>query len=341
MKAVVFSDFGPSSVLRLEDRPVPEPGPGEVRVRIAVSGVNPTDWKSRSTRGFVTGDFEEHIPNQDGAGIVDAVGEGVDGFTRGDRVWTYIAAFKRSWGTAAEFTLVPAERLVRLPDGVSFEVGASLGVPAMTAHRALTVHDAGPERLAPGALEGRTVLVAGGAGAVGRAAIQLARWAGAQVITTVSSEEKASLAAAAGAHHVINYRTEDTAARIREIAPGGVDQIVEVAPGPNADLNSKVLASHGCVAVYANEGSSEMTLDIRTMYALNVRYQFLILYLLSEEAFAHATADITAALQDGFLAVGEDVGLPVTLFGLEQTDRAHDAVQNGTVGKVLISVAAL
>ena len=216
MKSVIYSRTGDPSVLRLVDRDVAEPGPGEVRVRILVSGVNPTDWKSRRGSGNnAPPPFPEVTPNQDGAGVVDALGEGVDNLAMGDRVWVYLAGHKRPTGTAQEYTNLPAGRVVRLPPDTSYDIGASLGVPAMTAHRTLTVSEDGPDRLSPGALAGAVVLVAGGAGAVGHAAIQLARWAGATVITTISSSAKAALAVAAGAHNVINYRDEDAATAIR------------------------------------------------------------------------------------------------------------------------------
>ena len=341
MRAIVFTSTGPSDVLRLEERPIPEPGDGEVRVRIAVSAVNPTDWKNRAGNGS-GGTIGEQSTNQDGAGVVDAVGPGVTAVAPGDRVWLFLAAHQLpGGGTAQEYAVVPASRVVKLPDGASFDVGASLGVPAMTAHRALTVHDGGPSRLAPGALAGRTVLVAGGAGAVGHAAIQLARWAGATVVTTISSDTKAALAEAAGAHVVVNYRTEDAAARIRAAAPDGVDLVVEVSPARNAELNAAVLANHGTVAVYATDGGSVMSLDIRAHFALNVRYQFLLLYTMGQEALTAAAEDITAALRDGALPVGEDAGLPLTRFPLEQTAAAHDAVEQAVVGKVLVDVAAL
>ncbi|WP_378145591.1 NADPH:quinone reductase [Cnuibacter sp. UC19_7] len=341
MRAIVYSENGTSDVLRLEDRPVREPGPGELRVRIAVSGVNPTDWKNRSGGGSGANTLDEQTPNQDGAGVVDAVGDGVDGFAPGDRVWLYLSAYKRPSGTAQEYAVVLATHAVRLPDGVSFDVGASLGVPAMTAHRALTVHEGGPARLSRGALEGRTVLVAGGAGAVGHAAIQLAHWAGATVITTISSAAKAALAASAGADVVVNYREEDAAARIREAAPDGVDLIVEVSPARNAALDAAVLAPHGSIAVYATDGGDVMELDVRAHFVLNARYQFVLLYTVGQEALDAAAEDITAALLDGALPVGEDAGLPLTRFALEDTAAAHDAVSNGTVGKVLIDVADL
>src|ERR1700712_2194372 len=245
MKAIVYTRTGDPSVLSVVERPVPEPGPGEVRVNLAVSAVNPTDWKSR--RGSKPGDrlqFAEVTPNQDGAGTIDAISaEAAELNPRlevGDRVWIFLAQHQRPSGTPSRDLTVPVEGVVLLPDNASFDVGASLGVPAMTAHRALTVAERGPDRLGPGALTGKTVLVAGGAGAVGHAAIQLARWAGATVVTTVSSDAKAALARAAGAHHVVNYRTEDAAARIRAIAPDGVDVVVEVAPGPNAALDLAV-----------------------------------------------------------------------------------------------------
>ena len=339
MKAIVYSVTGSSDVLRLEERALPEPGEGEVRVRVVVSGVNPTDWKSREGGGSAPTRFAEQVPNQDGAGIVDAVGPGVTGFAPGDRVWMFLAAYERPGGTAQEFTIVPAERVAPLPDGVSFDVGASLGVPALTAHRALTVHDGGPTRLAPGALAGRTVLVAGGAGAVGHAAIQLARWAGATVVTTVSSASKAALATAAGADATVNYRDDDAVAGIRATAPDGVDIVVEVSPARNAALNAAVLANQGSVAVYATDGGAEMNLDVRTHFALNIRYQFLLLYTMGTDAIAAAIADVTAALRDGALPVGEDAGLPITRFALDRTAAAHDAVAGGLVGKALIDVA--
>ena len=252
MRAVVYSKTGGPDVLQLVERPVREPGAGEVRVRVQVSGVNPTDWKARrGPRESAELPFPEVVPNQDGAGTIDAVGAGVAADRVGERVWLWEAAWERAEGTAQEFVVLPGSQAARLPDGLSFDVGASLGIPALTAHRCLTVSDLGPRRLEPGALTGQTVLVAGGAGAVGHAAIQLARWADARVISTVSSDQKAGLARAAGADHVINYRNGDAREEILALAPEGVDTVVEVAAAANAGLDEAVLGANGIVAAYA------------------------------------------------------------------------------------------
>jgi NADPH:quinone reductase len=340
MRSVVYSRTGDPSVLQLVDRDVVEPGPGEVRVRIVVSGVNPTDWKSRlgSGDGAAT-PFPEVTPNQDGAGVVDALGEGVADLAVGDHVWVYLAGHQRPTGTAQEYTNLPADRVVRLPGGTSFDIGASLGVPAMTAHRALTVSEDGPSGLHPGALAGKAVLVAGGAGAVGHAAIQLARWAGATVITTISSPAKEALAAAAGAHHVINYRDEDPAEAIKEVVADGVDLVVEVAIAANSQLNIDVAKPRAVVAIYANDGGNEFRLPVRDNMIKNIRYQFVLLYTVGDLALRAAVEDITLALEDNALPVGEDAGLPLHRFPLANTAEAHQAVQDGAVGKVLIDVA--
>jgi NADPH:quinone reductase len=338
MRAIAYSQTGDTGVLQLVDREVPEPGPGEVRVRVIVSGVNPTDWKSRSNGQPLA--FAEVVPNQDGAGIVDAIGDGVTDFSVGDRVWTLLSAYQRPTGTAQEFTVLPVERVAPLPDGVSFDIGASLGVPAVTAHRALTVAEDGPRRLHPGALDGLVVLVAGGAGAVGHAAIQLAVWAGATVITTVSSDEKAALASAAGAHHVVDYTKGDTAAAIRAIAPNGVNLVVEVAPAVNAELDLAVIAPRASIAVYADNGGGELRLPVRATFSLNARFQFVLLYTVGQAALDLAKLDVTAAAAAGALDVGSDAGLPLHRFPLERTAEAHAAVEASITGKVLIDVAA-
>ncbi len=336
MRAVVYRETGPSSVLEVVERDLPEPGPGEVRVRVVRSGVNPTDWKFRA--GNMAG-HDEVVPGQDGAGVVDAVGPGVDRYAVGDRVWLVLAQHGRAYGTAAEYTVQPVERVVALPEGASYDLGASLGVPAVTAHRALTAGQDGPTRLAPGALDGKVVLVAGGAGAVGNAAIQLARWAGATVITTVSSDEKAALATAAGAQHTINYRDGDTARKILAIAPDGVDIAVEVAPAQNIEIDLEVVRVHGLISIYANNGGDEMTMPLRAAFGKNLRFQFLILYTLREDLLQAAVEDVNAAVAAGALRVGEEAGIALHHIALGETATAHDAVESGAVGKVLIDIA--
>ncbi|OII09069.1 NADPH:quinone reductase [Curtobacterium sp. MCBA15_008] len=341
MRSIVYARHGASGVMTLVDRPVPEPGLGEVRVRVVVSGVNPTDWRARAGGPGAKLPFPEVTPNQDGAGIVDAVGAGVEGLVVGDRVWLYMSTANRPTGTAQEYTVVPATRAVRLPAAASFDLGASLGVPAMTAHRALTTHERGPDRLGPGVLAGMTVLVAGGAGAVGHAAIQLARWAGATVIATVSSAEKAALAIAAGAHHAVDYRADDAVEQVRRVAPDGVDIVVEVSIAQNSTLLERVLKNHGVVSIYATNGGDEAVLSIRANTSLNARYQFVLLYTLNAGVLDSAASDLTAALRDEALTIGAGAGLPITRFPLELTAAAHDAVEAATVGKVLIDVSLL
>ncbi|GIF77160.1 NADPH:quinone reductase [Asanoa siamensis] len=324
MRAAVYREPGPATdVLRLEEIDTPSPGPGEVRVRIAYSGVNPTDWKARS--GMVPQPRTSHfqVPNQDGAGVVDEVGPGVDPARIGERVWLYMAAYRRPWGSAAQYTVIPSDQAVPLPENASMQLGATLGVPAVTAHRCL---------FADGPLDGRTVLVAGGAGAVGRYAIQQALAAGATVISTVSSAAKADLAREAGARHVVNYRGPSAAEEIRALAPEGIDRIIEVALASNLVLDLAVAAPHSTIACYAAE-PQPAELAVRELMNRNLLLRFVLLYTMPEEAFLQAAADITTALAAGLLTPP-----PVTVFPFEDTAAAHDAVQDGTVGKVLIAV---
>jgi NADPH2:quinone reductase len=339
MRAIVYSEAGGPDVLRLVDRPQPSPEPGEVLVRVAVSGVNPTDWKARRAGGLGGMGVGPGgvVPNQDGAGTIEAVGRGVDPIRVGERVWVWEAAWQRPQGTAQELIAIPSGQAVPLPPNASFDLGASLGIPALTAHRCLTVGEGGPARLAPGVLAGRTVLVAGGAGAVGHAAIELARWAGATVIATVSGPDKARLTAAAGAHHVVNYREGDPAAGIRAVAPDGVDIIVDVSPATNAALDVAVLGPSGVVAAYAS-GDEDLVLPVRPLMMLNARWQFVLVYTVPPAPKAAAVEAVSAAIADGALRVGEEAGLPLHRFPLERTADAHAAVESGAVGKVLIDV---
>ncbi|MBT8163180.1 MULTISPECIES: NADPH:quinone reductase [Arthrobacter] len=341
MKAIVYEQTGPSSVLKLRNKPLSEPGPGEVRVRVVVSGVNPTDWKSRAGGGGSTTLETPKVPNQDGAGVVDAIGPGETALSVGDRVWLWDVAWGSNEGTAQEYVVVPAAKAVPLPDAESFDTGASIGIPALTAHRALTANEDGPAVLSPGALAGRTVLVTGGAGAVGHAAIQLATWAGATVITTVSGDRKAGLARLAGAGTVINYRTGDVVRAVRDVAPDGVDTIVDVNAPANIGTDLRVLKPGGTLAIYAANPGESLNVPIRESMSRNVRYQFVLTYTVTDKQKRHAVAAVAEALRARALRVGEDHGLPVTRFALEETAAAHDAVEQGAVGKVLIDVASV
>jgi NADPH2:quinone reductase len=280
------------------------------------------------------------VPNQDGAGTVEAVGQGVDPVLVGERVWIWEAAWQRPWGTAAEHTVVPARNVVLLGAAPPLELGASLGVPFLTAHRCLTVAESLPDRLGPGALTGHTVLVQGGAGAVGNAAIQLARWADATVVATISSPRKAHLAAAAGADHVVNYREQDVVAEVRKVAPKGVDAVVEVSAAVNAAVDAQVIGLHGAVAMYADDGGAEVTVPVRLQMTANARWQFVLLYTEPERAKVLAVEDVNAAVLDGAVRLGEEAGLPVQVHPLAGTAEAHRAVEQGAVGRVLIDVTA-
>jgi NADPH:quinone reductase len=322
MRAAVYDSHGAAAdVLRVTEIDRPEPSVGEVRVKIELSGINPTDWKSRSgATPRPIDDFQ--VPHHDGAGVIDAVGDGVPANRVGERVWTWMAAATSRWGTAAEYAVVPARQAVPLPEETSAELGACLGVPAMTAHRCL---------FADGPVEGKNVLVAGGAGAVGHYAIELAKFYGARVATTVSGPEKAELAASAGADLVVNYRDADAADQLRAFAPK-MDRIVELALGANIDLDLAVSGPQTHIVNYASE-PADPVLPVRKCMTANVTMRFILLYTVPSEAQDQAVTDITRALQAGALT-----SLPVTRFPLDQVAAAQQAVEAGAVGKVVVVV---
>ena len=321
MKAAVYERTGPAAeVLRVVELPDPEPRRGEVRVRVHVSGVNPTDWKARGAPGRLP--WPRKIPNQDGAGVVDRVGAGVDESRLDERVWLYHAAHGRPEGTAAEYVCVPDHQAVPLPDEVSFEQGAGLAIPYMTAHHCLFVG---------GDLRGRTVLVTGGAGAVGNAAIQLARRGGARVLTTVSSEEKAELARLAGADEVLNYRDDEFAARLAASVPEGIHRVVDVAFESNVASYTPVLAEHAHVASYASSPTPDVRLPLGALRAKNVTAHLVLVYGLPQAALDAAVHSIREALREGSLRP-----LPEHHFDLMEIVEAHEAVERGAVGKVLV-----
>lgn len=327
MRAVYYERLGAArDVLKLGAMETPPIGLGEVCVRVRISGINPSDVKRRGGQSMPTMPFPRVIPHQDGAGVIEAVGAGVAPTRVGERVWLYEAQLGRPFGTAAEWVVLPSAQAVRLPDMVDFVAGASLGVPAMTAHRCV---------FADGPVTGQTVLVAGGAGAVGYYAIQLAKWGGAQVITTVSAPAKAEVARTAGADHVVNYRTEDVAARIRALTGGsGVDRVVEVAFGYNLALNERILKPNGAIASYASDAEREPRLPYYAFSAKNATIHFVLVYVMSKAAHQAAIDDITTCLETGVLRHPTP-----HRFALEDIVAAHEAVESGQVtGKAVVEM---
>jgi NADPH2:quinone reductase len=321
MKAAVYRETGEArDVLRIENVEPPAPGAGQVRVRVHVSAVNPTDVKARS--GAVPRPIDDfQIPHHDGAGVIDAVGPGVSESRTGQRVWLWMTAYDR-YGSAAEWTVVPQEQAVPLPDDVSFELGAQLGVPALTAYRCL---------YADGPLEGKQVLVAGGAGAVGHFAIELAVRAGARVVATVSSPEKGELARAAGAHLVVDYTRADALDSLRAFS-ARMDRIVEVNIGANLAMDLQLSGPHTTVVCYAASGA-DPTLPVRACMTANVSIRFVLLYGVPRAALMEGARVLTGALEAGALT-----SLPLHRFPLDETAAAHQAQEANVTGKVLVDI---
>ncbi len=307
-------------VLKIGQRPTPVPLPHEVLVRVHASGVNPSDVKTRRSGPLA---FPEIVPHSDGAGVIEAVGREVDSRRIGERVWIWNAAWRRANGTAAEYVALPSRQAVRLPDNTSFEAGACLGIPALTAYRA--VHFSGDVR-------GLVLLVAGGAGAVGHYACQMAAAAGATVIATVSSDVKAAQALEAGAAHVINYRQESIADRVHQIVgQNGVDRVLEVDLAANAAGYTGYLKHGGCAIVYGS-GDWAATLPLRNWLVHGVTASFFIVYELSDEVRARAVADITQWLERNRL-----IHRIAARFSLDEIALAHEAVESGRhIGNVVV-----
>jgi NADPH2:quinone reductase len=327
MRAAFYERTGPArEVLTLGELPDPEPGPGEVRVRVAWSGVNPSDVKSRAGLRTKALPFPRVVPHSDGSGRIDRVGDGVDPARVGQRVWVWNAAWGRAGGTAAEYVALPAGQAVPLPEGTDLAAGACLGIPALTAYHAVTVD---------GGVAGKSVLVAGGAGAVGHYAVQLAKLKGArQVIATVSSPAKAETARAAGADLVVNYREEDFAARCRAAAGGGgVDRVIEVDFAANVGADLEALRHEGEVVAYGS-GAAEVPVPFPPAILKNVRIRFFIVYNLTPEDRARAVADLTRLL--GANALTHNIGARLPL---GQIAEAHELVESGRVtGNVVLGV---
>jgi NADPH2:quinone reductase len=326
MQAVIAMKTGPAAdVLSIRDMPRPEPQAGEVRVRIATSGINPSDVKRRGAApAGAPLEFPEIIPHSDGAGTIDAVGAGVARYRIGERVWLYNAQWQRPYGTAAEYCVVPSAYAVPLPEQTDFAAAASFGIPALTAYHA--IHLDGP-------VSGMTLLVQGGAGAVAFYAIQFAKTAGATVVATVSSPQKAAYARRAGADYTIDYKTEDLRARVAEITGGRrVDRIIEVDVAANARFYPELLMEYGKAVVY---GSGAPTAQIPSAFIRwSTTLQFFIVYELRQAERAAAIAGIEAMLRTNSLDHGD-----IRRFPFEAVVEAHEVVESGSLGNVVIELS--
>ncbi len=323
MRAAYYEKNGAAAeVLHVGEVETPQAGPGEVRVRLKTSGVNPSDVKTRAglTRKMA---FPRVIPHSDGAGEIDQVGAGVAPGRMGARVWIWNGAWKRPFGTAAEYIVLPEGQAVRLPSAVGFEAGACLGIPALTAWHAVALAEP---------LEGSTVLAAGGAGAVAHYAIQFAKARGAKVIATVSSDAKAKIARAAGADHTIDYKTEDVGERVMALTNGGVDAVIELDLTANAGLLPGVLRPRGTLVVYGT--GPQVQFPGSFCLVNNIAVKFLLVYELTAEERARAIEGITSMLEAESL-----IHNVARTFPLAQIVAAHEAVEQGKVfGNVVMMI---
>jgi NADPH2:quinone reductase len=323
MRAAYYERNGTArEVLRVDDVETPSAGPGEVRVKLATSGVNPSDVKSRqgATRKIA---WPRVIPQSDGAGVIDQVGDGVPKSRIGEQVWVWNGQWKRAFGTAAEFITVPAAQAVKLPDKVSFEAGACLGIPAMTAYHAVALSGAG---------KGTTVLVAGGAGSVSQYVIQFAKMAGATVLTTISSPDKTKAAREAGADHTIDYKRDNVGERVMEITgKKGVEAVIEMDLAANAKLIPTVLRPKGSVIIYGT--GPEAVLPAAFCLVNTIMLKFFLVYELDAQERETAIAAITRALEQGELQ--NRIG---PIFPLSHITSAHEAVETATLGNVIVTM---
>jgi len=327
MRAAWFESFGTAKdVLQVGERDTPEAGPGQVLVRVATSGINPSDVKKRAGSFPDLLDEGYVIPNSDGAGVVEAVGDGVDRGRVGERVWLYQAQYGRRFGTAAEYVAIESSRAPRLPDGAGFEVGACLGIPVMTAHRCV---------FADGDVGEKIVLVTGGAGRVGHYAVQWASQAGATVIATASNPADVAACERAGARHVVNHRDENLVEAIMT-ATGGklVDRIVDVEFGGNLATSVEVLRIGGTIATYASTAVPEPRLPFFRMMYKDVTIRMVIVYAMPEDAKQAAIVDIDRALSSGSLEHRIAHTVP-----LDEIARGNELVEEGGVrGAAVVTV---
>jgi NADPH2:quinone reductase len=330
MRAAYYEQNGSArEVLRVAEVETPQAGPGEVRVKLSHSGVNPSDVKSRqgATRKIA---WPRLIPHSDGAGVIDQLGDGIAKSRLGERVWVWNGQWKRASGTAAEYIVLPAAQAVKLPDKVSLEAGACLGIPAMTAIHAVALAAAD---------KGSTLLIAGGAGSVSQYAIQFAKALGATVLTTISSPEKALAAREAGADHAIDYRREDVGERVMELTgKRGVDAVIEMDLAANAKLIPFVLRPKGSVIVYGT-GAPMVSLPAFFCLTQSIRVQFFLVYELDTSERERAVSAITRALEQSSLSIGKLINRVATpTYALADTAAAHEAVERGTIGNVIVTM---
>ena len=327
MKAAIYQQTGAAAeVFQIVDLDKPTPAESEVLVRIHASGINPTDTKTRAGIFPIQHDWKRILPHHDGAGVIEAVGASGDASRIGERVWLHSTEWGGSDGTAAEYAIAKAENAITLPDNISFEAGATFGVPLLTAYRAVTLD---------GPVTGKTLLIQGGAGAVGNYAIQIAHHMGAIVIATVSSEKKFNAAKAAGADYVINYKAEDLSQRVQQITNGtGVDHVVEVNLSANASLLPSLVKNGGFVTVY---GTDEFTTEFPAVGAViqQMRFGFFIVFMLPSDVLATAVTDLTKMLSAGLITAPIAARYP-----LDQIAQAHDAVDaKSMLGNVIVTLA--
>jgi NADPH2:quinone reductase len=327
MQAAYYTERGPAAdVIEIGELPDPIPAAGEVHVRLATSGVNPSDVKSRSGANAPGQPmpFPRIVPHSDGAGVIDAVGPGVDAARIGERVWTWNAQWKRPFGTAASFITLPSEQAVRLPEHVAFDAGACLGIPAATAMQAIRLANVSA---------GMTVFISGGAGAVSHYAIQIAASRGARVITTVSGEEKAKIAADAGAAATINYRAENVGERVHALTGGrGAEALLELDLTVNAPLIPQVIAPHGTVVVYGMS-SLDVSIPARAMLVNSIDMRFVFIYEIDASARTAVNEELTSLLERGALTHNIAAHYP-----LADTARAHEHVERGALGNVIVTL---